>query len=388
MITKISGGTVITGGREFVSDVYIEDGKILAVTTDSLAYDEEISAQGKYVAPAFIDIHIHGAKNCDFLDNTPEAFATVAREVVKHGAGTIIPTITSASRDETIECVKTFESIRECDFGGANMPGVHLEGPYFSPKQCGAQEPDKIRDFTPDEYNAVLGASKYVMRWSAAPELDGMEGFAKAMREHGALPAIGHSDAETDVCEAAFKEGFTHVTHLYSCTSMVHRRNAYRYAGIVEYAYLNDDMTVEIIADGKHLPADLLKLIYKIKGREKIAIITDSIRAAGMGEGKFKIGSLTDGMEIDVFDGVAFLADRSAFAGSVAFCDRLVRNMVNLANVPLADAVYMATATPAKIMKLDTKGALAEGYDADVVIFDKDVNVDKTIVRGKVVYSA
>lgn len=388
MITKIKGGTVVTDGKKFLSDVYLEDGKILAVTTDSLSYDEEIDATGKFVAPAFIDIHIHGAANCDFLDNTPETFATVAREVVKHGAGTIIPTITSASREETIECVKTFESIRECDFGGANMPGVHLEGPYFSPKQCGAQEPDKIRDFTPDEYNAVLGASKYVMRWSAAPELDGMEGFAKAMRDHGALAAIGHSDAETDVCEKAFREGFTHVTHLYSCTSMVHRRNAYRYAGIVEYAYLNDDMTVEIIADGKHLPADLLKLIYKIKGREKIALITDSIRAAGLGEGVFKIGSLTDGMKINVHDGVAFIEDGTAFAGSVAFCDRLVRNMVNLAEVSLEDAVYMATKTPAKIMKLDTKGSLTAGFDADVVIFEGDVEICRTIVGGRTVYTA
>ena len=227
-----------------------------------------------------------------------------------------------------------------------------------------------------------------ILRWTGAPELDGSARFAQVLTEKGILPCIGHSDADSDVVKEAFKNGFTHVTHLYSCTSMVHRKNAYRYAGIVEAAYLNDDMTVEIIADGIHLPADLLKLIVKIKGKENVALITDSMRAAGMGEGESMLGSKIDGLKVVVEDGVAKLPDRTAFAGSVALCDRLIRTMLNLAEVSLEDAVYMATKTPARIMGFEKTGDILPGYDADIIIFDDGINIEKTIIDGKTVYSA
>lgn len=388
MITKIFGGTVVTDGKEFASDVYFEDGKIIAVTNDNLRFDEEIDARGKYVCPAFVDIHIHGAADSDFLDNTEQAFLTVSRATAEHGAGTIIPTITSAKTDSTLSCLATYEKVKKMELPGACMPGVHLEGPYFSPKQSGAQDPNKIRSFDKNEYDTIIAATNSILRWSAAPELDGYEGFAKACRENGILACIGHSDANGEEVKAAFSEGFTHVTHLYSCTSMVHRIGATRYLGIVECAYLLDDMTVEIIADGVHLPPDLLKLIYKLKGPEKIALITDSMRGAGMPDGPSMLGERVGGLEVVIENGCAYLPDRSCFAGSVAFCDRLVRNMINLAKVPLADAVLMATKTPAKIVGLNNKGSLSEGYDADIVIFEGDVNVCRTIVGGKTVYTA
>ena len=175
MVTKIKGGTVVTDGRQFVADVYFENGKILAVTTDALPYDEQIDATGKYVCPAFVDIHIHGAADSDFLDNTPEAFLTVSRATAEHGAGTIIPTITSAKTDSTLSCLSTYEKVKNMELPGACMPGVHLEGPYFSPKQSGAQDPNKIRDFDKNEYDAIIAASDSIMRWSAAPELSGYE---------------------------------------------------------------------------------------------------------------------------------------------------------------------------------------------------------------------
>ncbi len=185
----------------------------------------------------------------------------------------------------------------------------------------------------------------------------------------------------------AFNRGWTHVTHLYSATSTIHRKNAYRHIGIVECAYLLDDMTVEIIADGKHLPADLLKFIVKFKDIDKICLITDSMRGAGMPEGTETIlGGKEDGLRCIIDDSVAKLPDCSAFAGSVSYCDRLVRTMVNLAEVPLADAVYMLTQTPASFVHLDTKGRLAEGMDADIVLFDENINIAQTIVGGKTVY--
>ena len=196
--------------------------------------------------------------------------------------------------------------------------------------------------------------------------------------------SICHSDADGECAKKAFSLGFDHITHLYSCMTTVHRKNAYRHTGIIEQAYLNDDVTVEIIADGKHLPADLLKLIYKIKGAERICLITDAV-FAGLPEGST---TRFTGNDIIIEDGVAKLADRSAFAGSAAYCDMLVRNMVTLADVSLEDAVYMMTATPARQVKLANKGSISVGKDADIVIFDENVNVYKNIIGGEVFYSA
>ena len=198
--------------------------------------------------------------------------------------------------------------------------------------------------------------------------------------------SIGHTDADFDEAMHAYELGFKHLTHFYSGMRMVHRKNAYRISGVVEAGYLNDGFTVEIIADGKHLPASLLKLIYKVKGADTIALITDSIRAAGQSVERSVIGKIDNGMEVLIEDNVAKLFDRTAFAGSVATFDLLVRNMINLAEVPLTDAIKMASETPAKVLGIKTKGVLASGYDADVVIFDEGINVQRTIVGGNTVY--
>ena len=174
------------------------------------------------------------------------------------------------------------------------------------------------------------------------------------------------------------------MTHLYSCTSSVVRRNAFRYAGIVEAAYWLDDMTVEIITDGVHLPESLLRLVYKLKGADRTVLITDSMRAAGMPEGRYVLGTRTSGMEVVVEDGVAKLADRSAFAGSVATADRCVRTMHRLAEVPVPEAVKMMTATPARVMRIDDrKGSLEAGKDADILIFDDNIGIQRVVIAGE-----
>ena len=387
MITKISGGKVISDRKIFDADVYIKDGRILDVTKEALPFDEEIDAKGNFVAPSFVEIHCHGGADCDFLDNDEESFIKIAKAHAQHGVGTIIPTITSSDIKDTLKSIEVFENAAKREYNGAEMPGIHLEGPYFAESQKGAQDPRYIRDFDKKEYEKILSATDKILRWTGAPERKGAEEFAKTLKKYGCLPCIGHSDADGDEVKKAFEWGFTHITHLYSCTSTVHRKNAYRYIGIVESAYLIDDMTVEIIADGIHLPADLLKLVYKIKGPEKTALITDAMRGAGMPDGPSVLGKMDNGLDVIIEDDVAKLPDRSAFAGSVAFFDRLVRNMVKLAEVPLEDAVLMATRTPADIVGLKNKGSLAKGFDGDVVIFDKDINIIKNIVGGKTVYS-
>jgi N-acetylglucosamine-6-phosphate deacetylase len=205
------------------------------------------------------------------------------------------------------------------------------------------------------------------------------------LKAHDILPAIAHTDAVYDDVVRAFESGYTLATHFYSAMSGVTRRNAYRYAGVIESVYLIDEIDVEIIADGA---APLLKLIYKIKGSGRIALITDAMRAAGMQNGESILGPRENGLKVIVEDGVAKLPDRTSFAGSVATTNRLVRTMIQIAEVPVIEAVRMMTLTPARIMKIDQhKGSIAVGKDGDIVIFDKDINIECSIIGGKVLYN-
>ncbi len=388
MKTAIYNGKIILKDKILENyNLYFEDAKICDITQEKLPCDQSIDAKGAYVSPGFIDIHTHGAGGCDFLDKSEDAYITAANIHARHGATAIVPTLTSIDIEGMKTAINVFKNVKEQAHSGAQLLGLHAEGPYFSESQKGAQEPRFIHPFDKKEYDEILKVGgDCMLRWSAAPELPGFEAFAEAIREYGILPCIGHSDADFECIEKAKDFGFSHVTHLYSCTSTVHRKNAFRYAGIVEAAYYFDDMTVEIIADGVHLPPSLLKLIYKIKGPDKIALITDSMRGAGMPDGESVLGNLDNGLPVIIEDGVAKLMDRSAFAGSVATCDRLVRNMINLADVPLVDAVRMASLTPAEILNIKNKGVLEVGYDADIIIFDENINIKNTIVNGRVVF--
>ena len=389
MITKISGGRVILEDGIFGNlNVYTKDEKILAVTEENLDFDREIDAMGRYISPGFVEIHSHGAGGCDFLDGTAKAFLTAAEKHAQHGVTTLIPTATSSEIEATIEIQKIYEEACEKNTCGADMPGLHLEGPYFAYGQRGAQDPRYLRDPSPEEYEKILDTCKSILRWSVAPELPGAVEMGKALKERGILPAIGHSDAEWDEVKKAYDAGFTHVTHLYSGMSTVHRKNAYRYIGVVEAAYLIDDMTVEIIADGKHLPAELLKFVYKFKGPDKIALVTDSMRGAGMPDGESMLGHFKNGLPCIIEEGVAKLPDRTAFAGSVATFDRLVRNMINMAEVPVHEAIKMATKTPAKIMNFTDRGTLTPGLRADIILFNDNIDVSFVMVNGKAIFKA
>ena len=388
MITKITGGRVILENGIFENlIVYIENGIIREITeNNSLSFDQEIDAGGKYVSPGFVEIHSHGAGGCDFLDGTVEAFLTASEKHAMHGVTTLIPTATSSEIEATIAIQKTYEEACRKNTRGADMPGLHLEGPYFAYGQRGAQDPRYLRDPSPEEYEKILDACKSVLRWSIAPELPGAIEMGKALKKRGILPAIGHSDAEWDDVQKAYEAGFTHVTHLYSGMSTVHRKNAYRYIGVVESAYLIDDMTVEIIADGKHLPAELLKFVYKFKGPDKIALVTDSMRGAGMPDGPTMLGHHTNGLPCIIEEGVAKLPDRTAFAGSVATFDRLVRNMIIMAEVPMHEAVKMATKAPAMIMNLTDRGEIAPGKRADIIMFNDHIDISFVMIKGTKVF--
>ena len=295
---------------------------------------------------------------------------------------TLVPTATSGNMEDTFALNDAFEEAAANNPNGADMPGLHLEGPYFAYGQRGAQDPRHLRNPQPEEYLQILDRCPKILRWSVAPELPGAFELGAELKKRGILAAIGHSDAGYAEVEAAWNAGYTHVTHLYSGMSVLHRRNAYRYVGVLESAYLIDDMTVEIIADGCHLPAELLKFVYKFKGPEKTALITDSMRGAGMPDGPSMLGHWRDGLETIIEDGVAKLPDRTAFAGSVATANVLIRTMVKEAGCSVPAAVKMLTQIPAEILKVN-KGELAPGKDADIVVFDDDITVKAVFLAGQ-----
>jgi N-acetylglucosamine-6-phosphate deacetylase len=389
---KIYNGTILTPYRTIKKGcILIEKGKIVNVSDSFIKTEDyyDIDAGGRYIGPGFIDIHLHGGGGHDFMDGTVEAYLGAAEAHAAHGTTSMVPTTLTSTIEELKNTFSVYKEAKEKNNKGAQFLGLHLEGPYFAMSQKGAQDPRYIKNPDPKEYEEILNWSEDIIRWSAAPELEGALEFAAKLKNRGILPSIAHTDAIFEEVEKAFECGFTHVTHLYSAMSTVRRINAYRYAGVIEAAYLNDGMTVEIIADGVHLPASLLKLIYKIKGSENIALVTDSMRAAAMPEGESILGSLKDGQKVIVEDGVAKLMDKTAFAGSVATADRLIRTMINLAEVSLIDAVRMATIVPARIIGVDKqKGSLVAGKDADIVLFDGDINISKTIIGGNIVYSS
>jgi N-acetylglucosamine-6-phosphate deacetylase len=387
---KIVNGQVITPYRLISNgSVLVEDGKIIAVQEGTIAVEAalEIDVQGRYIAPGFIDIHVHGGGGCDFMDGDTGSFLHIAEIHARYGTTSMMPTTLTSTNEDLTRTLENYEQADSLNTKGADFLGLHLEGPYFSMNQRGAQDPRYIRDPDPAEYREIIWQRKAIRRWSAAPELPGAIEFGRFLKENGILVSIAHTDAVYEQVIDAFENGFSLVTHLYSGMSGVTRRNAFRYAGVIESAFLIDEMDVEIIADGVHLPAPLLKLIYKIKRPDRIALVTDAMRGAGMPEGKSVLGGLKNGLEVIIEDGVAKLPDRTSFAGSVATADRLVRTMVSLAEVPLADAVRMLTSTPARILGIqERKGSLIPGKDADIVIFDQAIHVEKTIIKGKMVY--
>lgn len=384
---RLINGTVLTpSGWMKDGCVWIEDGKIAEITTANREAPDTtvIDAGGSYVVPGWIDLHVHGGAGRDFLEATPEAFRAIAVAHARYGTTTLFPTLAVAP---VATFCRAFEAFREVTGGksypGASLGGVHLEGNYLNPAYRGAQDPRYLGVPDPEEYGALLAAGAgCIARWSAAPELDGALDFARAVSRRGIVVALAHTEAGYGQVKAAVEAGFTHVTHFYNAMPGVRKAGAFKREGTVESVYLFDSLTVETIADGIHLPPAVLQLVHKVKGTERMALVTDCC-AAGAGAS----GSRCFDPRVIIEDGVAKLADRSALAGSIATTDRLVRTLVRQTDIPLADALRMASETPARIMGVDRrKGTLEKGKDADIVICDQALQVQYTFVEGRPVY--
>jgi N-acetylglucosamine-6-phosphate deacetylase len=392
MKIKIFNGNVITPYRIIKNATLLVNNNQIELIkegdVDAPGY-MAIDAKGNYIAPGFIDIHIHGGGGHDFMDGTEEAYLKIAEIHARYGTTAFAPTTLTCAKEDLLKSIELYKSADLKNTKGAQFIGLHLEGPYFALSQSGAQDPRYIRNPDIEEYKEVIAKGDIIKRWSVAPELPGAVEMGKYLKANGIIAAIAHTDAIYEEVIEAVENGYSLATHLYSAMSGVTRRNTYRYAGVIESAFLIDSMDVEIIADGIHLPPPLLKLVYKIKGPDRIALITDAMRAAGMPEGNSVLGNKDTGLPVLVENGVAIMADRSSFAGSVATTDRLVRTMVQMADIPLIEAVRMMSKTPATIMGVEqTKGSLTVGKDADIVIFDENINIKTTIINGAVVYTA
>jgi len=347
-----------------------------------------INVENKYISAGFIDIHIHGGGGYDFMDADIESFLGVANTHIKYGTTSMCPTTLTADSEHLEKVLAVYEQANLQNANGSKFLGLHLEGPYFAINQRGAQDPKYIRNPDYKEYSRIVEMSPHIIRWSAAPELPGALEFGDFLTERGIIAAFAHTEALYDDIKLAFDHGYRLATHFYSAMLGVTRKNAHRYAGAVEACYLIEEMDVEVIADGVHLPRPLLELIYKIKGADRIVLITDAMRAAGTQVNKSILGSLQDGIDVIVEDGVAKLVDRSAFAGSIATANLLVRTFLQNTKASLPEVIKMITVNPARIMKLaHRKGLIESGYDADVVVFDENIDVYLSIVEGYVKYN-
>ncbi len=376
---RIKSDKIVLTDSLFDGYIYVENGKILEVSNVEKAADEVYDFTGKYVAPGFIDIHTHGGAGCEFAGSA-EDVVNAANFHFEHGTTSICPTISAAPFGVMTKALDSFEKALESPGLKGTLIGLHFEGPYLSKSQVGGQNPDAITPPVKEEYEPLLREKgQYVARWSYAPENDFDGSFAKALSKAKVVPSAGHTDAIYPDMMRAFESGCKLVTHLYSCTSTITRDHGFRRLGVIESAYLLDDMYVEIIADGKHLPPELISLILKIKGRDRVCLITDSLAVAGVAKDGEEVETL--GTRFFVEDGVCKLLDKSAFAGSIATADRLIRVLTKDVGASVVDAVYMMTKVPAEVMGLCNKGLLKEGYDADIVVFDDDINMVKIFAK-------
>ncbi|MGN0813426.1 MAG: N-acetylglucosamine-6-phosphate deacetylase [Candidatus Coproplasma sp.] len=377
--------SILIDGRFRKGCVSFENGVICKVSEqDTPPVDGEVfDATGMYVTPAFIDMHTHGALGEDFTFCTPEGVVKAVNYHFRHGTATILPTTLASDREGTLAALSAIKEAKGSKDLLGEIAGVHIEGPYFAPSMAGAQNPEYLTDPIEADYRLILDKfGDLVKKWSYAPERDKGARFARYLIEHGVLPSAGHTQAKYEDFSAAYAEGLRSVTHLYSCTSTITRENGFRKLGVIECAYLYEDVCAELIADGKHIPPELIKMVFRLKGADTIALVTDSLSITGTDA----LSGELNGVPYIVEDGVAKLADRSAFAGSIATADRLIAQCVQ-AGVPLEQAVISMTQTPARLLGIK-KGELRKEYDADIAVFDKEYNVVRMYSHGECRYKA
>lgn len=391
MKTVLTGGHVITAYRILEDHgLVVEDGKIIDIFSGAYTgtADQVIDVKGCYISPGFIDLHTHGGGGHDFMDGTVEAVIEAAKTHMRHGTTALTPTTTTGPFSEICKALEGYMQAKKVIQDGPHLLGIHLEGPYVSPARNGAQDKAHLRAIDLKEIEQLLDLCPDIVRFSMAPEEPcGMEA-GRLLRDRGVMASIGHSDAMYEDVLAACENGYNLVTHYYSGNSTLTRRTHRRELGIIETAYMLDELHVELICDGIHLPPELLRLILKQKPWGQIILTTDSMRGVDMPEGsQVKLGSKENGQDCIVEGGVAMMWHGRSYGGSICTADRCIRTLVQQVNVPLADAVRMMSLNPARLMGYDRKGSIAVGMDADLCIFDDHIHVEAVMVGGKITHN-
>ena len=344
-----------------------------------------VDVGGRLISPGLIDIHTHGALGHTFNEPTPQAFAVITQENLRRGVTGLLATTATAPIPDLVACLAM---AREWMAGthpqaeeGAQVLGVHVEGPYFSPAQAGAQDPANLR--TPDDgsVEALLAHADVIRILTFAPELPGALGLTRRLRTLGIVPAAGHSNATEEEALPCIEAGLRHMIHIWSGQSSTVREGPWRKPGLLELSLTDERLTVEMIGDNRHLPRTLMRLAVKCIGPERLCLISDATSGAGLPEGaRFRMGE----MEYEVHDGVGMMLDRSAFAGSTTLLNQMVPILRDVVGVPLPEAVGMASLNPARVIGLaDRKGSLEPGKDADVVVFQEDFRAWRVWVQGR-----
>lgn len=371
---------ILSGGS-----VLVEQGRITAVDLPCPSDAEVVDAHGGYILPGFVDIHVHGGGGGDFMDCEADSFRQAARTHCAHGTTALCPT-TMTCEDSLLEkVIDLFREVKSQPQDGAELLGLHLEGPFFSAASKGAQPISRQRLPTEEMLNRILDrAQGTILRWDAAPELDHIDVFAQVMRKRGVMASAAHTNATATQALQAYDWGFQHVTHFYNATSTFHKVNGIVHSGVIEATYLRDDVTIELIGDGRHIPRESMLLACRIKGPDKICLITDAMRAAGTHDTRSILGARDTGVPVVVKDDVAQLTDLSSYAGSVATMDRCLRTAHVSYGIPLVDVSKMLSLTPARLMGCaDRIGSLALGKDGDIVVMTTDFQVEQVFVKGR-----
>ena len=378
-------GTIITP-FQLLEDriIIIEKGKIIAITDKKedlsiLKNAEIIEAKDKFIIPGYIDIHVHGGGGSDVMDGEYEAIKQVATTHSRFGTTAFLPTTMTMSKNKIIKSLKSIHEARLKGTGTAEILGIHLEGPYINPEKKGAQKEEDIKKISLEEFLEFNQASGNLIRLvTIAPEMPGAIDFIRWLHQQGIIVSVGHSNATYKQVQEGIQAGLSQVTHIFNAMRGLHHREP----GVVEAALTSSELTIEIIADGIHVHPIVLRILTQIKEGEKLILITDAMRATGIKDGNYDLG----GQEVTVSKEQARLKD-GTLAGSVLTMDKAVKNLVTKIGISLPKAIQMASFNPAKCLGVeDRKGSLEPGKDADIVILNKNLETELTMVAGKVVY--
>jgi len=376
----------VESGTAVIIDNSCNGGKISSlIKEDHLPGNIEcVDVGGRWITPGLIDIHNHGALGYTFNEPDEEACEKILSENARNGVTGLLATLAASPMNDILKALNFFRGWMAKKRSGANVLGVHLESPYINPMQCGALDLKSLASPLDGSSSLLMDYADILRIFVLAPELPGAIELVKQLAIRGIIPAAGHSMAKEKDVLAAMEAGLCHVTHLFSAMSTTTREGPWRMPGLLETALVNEGLTVEMIADNKHLPPTLMKMAYRCIGHERLCIVSDATSGAGLPEGtRYRMGQ----MEYEVIDGVGMMLDRSAFAGSTTLLGQMIPVLTLTLGIPLHETINMTSLNPARILNLEKhKGSLEAGKDADLVIFNSDFSVFKTMISGQWIF--